>query len=252
MILVYIGYDEREDAAYQVCKRSILDHTPGDIAIVPINHRKLRQAGLFWREWRIDGTGQYWDSADGKPFSTQFSHTRFLTPWLARRDYPSAKWACFVDADFLFRRDLNELFAHADPSKALMCVQHDQTPTEKVKMDGMRQTSYGRKNWSSLMLFNLSANDRLTPECVSEADGGWLHRFGWLADSQIGALPREWNHLIGVSEEPPHVAAAHFTLGGPWFEEWPQSRFDREWLATHREVCHAQAAIAGAQRSAAQ
>lgn len=240
MMLFYIGCDEREKEAYEVCRRSILNHAP-DTVVVPLWHRQLRKQGLFWREWRIDGDGQYWDVTDGKPFSTQFSHSRFLTPHLARRDYPQAKWAAFVDCDFLFRRNVAELFAAAKPDCAVMCVKHDQPATGGKKMDGMRQTSYARKNWSSLMLFNVrhEANARLTTECVNEADGSWLHQFGWLNDDQIGALPRGWNHLVGIDDPANAVNAAHFTLGGPWFEEWPISRFDLEWLATHKQVRNA-------------
>lgn len=240
MMPVYIGWDEREEIAGRVCARSILHHTPGDVLVTPIKHRKLRHDGLFWREWRIGADGQYWDDKDGKPFSTQFSHSRFLTPYLAKRSYPTAQWAMFVDADFLFRRNVAELFALADPAKAVMCVWHDQPDTGGKKMDGMQQTRYRRKNWSSLMLFNLrhEANARLTPECVNEADGSWLHQFGWLTDDQIGALPGTWNHLVTIDDRD-DPAAVHFTLGGPWFDEWPQSRFDEEWRAVAREIRHA-------------
>lgn len=235
-MIIFIGCDERERDAYEVCRRSILNHTPGDLEILPIWHRDMRKRGLFWREWRIDADGQYWDDQDGRPFSTQFSHSRFLTCELAK----PAPWALFCDSDFLFRRNVAELFALADPTKAVMCVKHQQPDTGALKMDGCKQVSYPRKNWSSLMLFNLrhEANARLTTECVNEADGSWLHQFGWLSDDQIGALPGTWNHLVSIDPDN-NPSAAHFTLGGPWFEEWPASRFDAEWLATLREVRHA-------------
>jgi hypothetical protein len=240
MMLVYVGCDEREHEAYEVCRRSILNHCR-TATVMPLHHRKLRKAGLFWREWRIDADGQYWDDLDGKPFSTQFSHSRFLTPYLAKQEClsigPGPHWALFCDCDFLFRRDIGELLALADESKALMCVWHDQPDTGGRKMDGMQQTRYQRKNWSSLMLFNLhhEANARLTPECVNEADGSWLHQFGWLTDDQIGALPGTWNHLATIDEHD-DPAAVHFTLGGPWFDEWPQSRFDSEWTAVRSQI----------------
>lgn len=251
MIPVMVGFDEREEAAYEVCEESLVKHCT-NVAVMPLKHRTLRRQGLFWREWKIDADGQYWDEIDGKPFSTQFSHSRFLTPHLASRYFPDARWALFCDSDFLFRRNVADLFALADDSYAVMCVQHQQPDTGARKMDGMQQTRYARKNWSSLMLFNLRhpANLRLTPECVNEADGGWLHQFGWLNDAQIGALPPEWNHLATIGNHP-DPAAVHFTLGGPWFEEWPRSRFDAEWLATLGEV-HAQKAGISHARAAAE
>jgi lipopolysaccharide biosynthesis glycosyltransferase len=238
MMPVFIGWDEREDVVGRVCESSILRHANGGVILNPLQHRKLRHAGLFWREWRIGDDGQYWDDLDGKPFSTQFSHSRFLTPHLAKQT--GAQWAMFVDCDFLFRRDVAELFALADPTKALMCVKHQQPDTGARKMDGMKQIQYPRKNWSSLMLFNLhhEANARLTPECVNAADGSWLHQFGWLSDDQIGALPGTWNHLATIDSNDVDPASVHFTLGGPWFDEWPASKWDDEWVAV-RSSLHA-------------
>lgn len=241
MMPVYIGYDEREDLAYRVCRNSILAHTPGDVVVSPLRHRELRKRQLFWREWRVDADAQYWDVTDGKPFSTQFSHSRFLTPLVASEDFPAASWALFVDCDFLFRRNLAELFALADPAKAVMVVKHQQPDTGAMKMDGCKQVSYPRKNWSSLVLFNLkhSANERLTAECVNQADGSWLHQFSWLDDELIGELPADWNHLIAVNSPNDNPAAAHFTLGGPWFDAWPHSRFDAEWEDYAKDIRYA-------------
>ena len=72
----FIGWDEREGDAYRVCEHSLVRHATCDIAVHPIKHREMRRLGLFWREWRMDGDGQWWDQADGKPFSTEFAFTR--------------------------------------------------------------------------------------------------------------------------------------------------------------------------------
>jgi hypothetical protein len=82
--------------------------------------------------------------------STQFIYSRFFTPSLTG----FRGWALFCDCDFLWLADVAELFAFADATKALHCVQHDYRPTETTKMDGQIQTVYPRQNWSSLMLFN--------------------------------------------------------------------------------------------------
>ena len=107
----------------------------------------------------------------------------------------------FADCDILCRADIAELFDLADDRYALMCVQHDYTPTETVKMGSEIQTSYPRKNWSSLALWNCDhpAHRALTLAHLNQWSGRDLHRFRWLWDSQIGALPPAWNYLVGVS-----------------------------------------------------
>ena len=67
--------------------------------------------------------------------------------------------------------------------------------TEKIL--GQEQTQYGRKNWSSVMLFNNSMCKALTPQYVQEAHGLSLHQFKWVEDDLIGELEPEWNYLVG-------------------------------------------------------
>ena len=100
-----------------------------------------------------------------------------------------------------------------------------------MKMDGVVQTSYSRKNWSSVMLFNCDhpANRRLSLWDISNRKGRDLHAFYWLADSEIGDLPAEWNWLVGVQPKPEAPKIAHFTLGGPWFKDWPGAEHDELW-----------------------
>jgi hypothetical protein len=93
------------------------------------------------------------------------------------------------------------------------------------------QTKYPRKNWSSMMIFNNERCKALTPDYVNSAPGLDLHRFKWLDDSQIGSLPLEWNWLV---EEYPHKPAAkivHYTLGGPYFDEYRHCDYAEEWFA---------------------
>jgi hypothetical protein len=109
-----------------------------------------------------------------------------------------------------------------------MVVKHHYTPKSAVKMNDKVQTTYPKKNWSSLVLWNCEhpANKILTPALVNTASSAYLHQFKWLKDSDIGELDKTWNWLAGyyTGETP---KAIHYTDGGPWLgiagehsEEW--------------------------------
>jgi lipopolysaccharide biosynthesis glycosyltransferase len=216
---VYVGWDSREDIAYQVCKRSLEQHSSIPLQIIPIKQDDLRTRGLYWR-------------GPDALSSTEFSFTRFLTPYLA--GYTG--WAVFVDCDFLFRKDIAGLLDYRDPSKALYCVKHDYVPKETVKMDGQKQTQYPRKNWSSFMFINCGHEQiqTLTPDVVNSESGLYLHRFNWLTDDAIGSLPVTWNYLEGwhTAADCEDPNAVHFTRGGPWFEEYKNVEYASEWKVT--------------------
>lgn len=218
---VFIGWDSREDIAYQVAKFSLLRRASVPVTVTPIQQYEQRLKGNYWR-------------AKDKA-STEFSLTRFLTPFLAE-----SGWALFTDCDFLFMCDIKELFDQADPNKAVMCVHHDYKPSSMTKMDGQEQTVYPRKNWSSCFLINCDhpSNKNLTLKDVNEANPGYLHRFHWLADSEIGELHYTWNFLEGwyepFAEGKPKIV--HLTQGGPWFdpEQYPHLQevdYAEDWLA---------------------
>ncbi|KAI4329288.1 hypothetical protein L6164_021571 [Bauhinia variegata] len=217
---VFVGYDPAEDIAYEVCKYSILKRASIPVEIIPIKQSKLREKGLYWRE-------------RGKVESTEFSFTRFLTPYLAGYD----GWAVFVDCDFLYLADIKELGDLVDDKYAIMCVQHDYTPKETTKMDGAVQTVYPRKNWSSMVLYNCGhpKNRILTPDVVNAQTGAYLHRFQWLGDHDIGSIPFVWNFLVGhnnvvENDQSTFPKALHYTLGGPWFEAWKNCEFADLWI----------------------
>ncbi|KAF3795098.1 CDI protein [Nymphaea thermarum] len=217
---IFIGYDPREDQAYNVCKHSILKHASIPVEIRPIVQSELRKKNLYWRE-------------RGATESTEFSFSRFLTPFLAGFE----GWAMFVDCDFLYTTDIKELVDLIDDKYAVMCVHHDYAPKETTKMDGAIQTLYPRKNWSSMVLYNCGhpKNQVLTPEAVNTQTGAFLHRFMWLDDNEIGSIPFVWNFLVGhnhVDENDPKTfpKAIHYTLGGPWFEAWKDCEFGDLWL----------------------
>ena len=202
-IPVYVGYDSREDIAYQVCKHSIVRREPG-ATVKPLKQKNMRESGLYTRE--VD-----------KLASTEFTFTRFFIPHL--QNYQG--WAVFCDCDFLWTVPTTDLKQYCDPSKAVVVVQHDYTPAEGVKMDGQKQTVYPRKNWSSMVLWNCAhpKNKVLTPELLNKESGAFLHRFQWLNDEDIGSLPHNYNWLVGWYKEPkdgvPKIL--HWTEGGPWF-----------------------------------
>jgi hypothetical protein len=245
---VYIGYDPREHAAYMVCKSSLdrpLINKAGYTTPILLNTRQLRRDGDFDRPWRVDGKGQFHDERDGRPFSTEFSHSRFLVPHLAAKGRPAGKrgWALFVDCDFMFRVDAGLLLEHADPDKAIVVVkQPSQLVKDGVKMDGQVQQAYRRKLWSSLVLWNLDhpANVALVdhPELTNHMTGSELHSFSWLDDAQIGELPDEWNWIPGFT--PTFCTAApkavHWSFGGPWMQGYENEPYSEEWRARLREI----------------
>lgn len=231
----FIGYDSREAVCSDVAAHSILKRTKSPVSINYLKHRELRKAGLFVRPWQVDATTGNWrDQIDGKPFSTEFSHTRFLVPKLM--EYRG--WALFFDADMIFLSDIEKLFALRDESKAVMVVKHQQhVVKEYTKMDGREQLRYHRKNWSSFILWNCGhpLNRQITPEKVSFMPGLDLHTFSWLPDSAIGELPFGYNYISGVSPKLPAEAGnrpdvIHYTDGGPWFESCRDVPFSQFWM----------------------
>jgi hypothetical protein len=219
---IFIGYDIREDIAFQVCEYSILKHQP-TAEVIALKQKDLREAGTYTRS--IDPLS-----------STEFTFTRFLVPYLA--DYKG--WALFIDCDFVFVDDVKKLFDQADDKYAVMVVQHDYTPKEGLKMDGCKQLSYPRKNWSSAILWNCGhpANRQIDPDIVNTQTGQYLHRFQWLTDSEIGHLSPEWNWLAGWYSEPQDGSpkAIHYTEGGPWFKEYRRCEYHKVWKQNLREM----------------
>lgn len=215
---IYIGWDSREPIAYEVAKRTILEHASIPVNVKPIVLGELVENKAYTRE--VDPLA-----------STEFTYSRFFTPWLA--GYQG--WALFCDCDFLFFADVAGLLQYRDDSKAVCCVKHDYQPKHGVKMDGKVQTTYPRKNWSSFMVFNGDHPDvrALTPDVVNRVSPAHLHRFEWIGnDDDIGALDREWNFLVGEYDPPEAAPAAiHYTNGGPWFEQWTDCDFGDLWVA---------------------
>lgn len=214
-LTIYIGYDEREDIAAQVCKFSI--------------ERRLKHYAQvkFLRSKDIPAFTRPREPHQ----ATDFTYTRFLVPYLCG----FKGFSIFCDCDFLFVDDIGTIFQDIDLRDAVSVVQHPQyVPRSSVKMDGVPQAPMLRKNWASLMVFN---NEHphiatLTPEFVNTFPGRSLHQFGWLSDSHIGSLPLEWNCL----DQYYHLTkpkAIHYTDGGPWFEKYRNTFYSQQWINEH-------------------
>lgn len=229
---LFIGYDPREDEAYNVCVHSVKKRASIPVDIFPIKMADLKTQKLYTRP-TVKRNQQLWDMISDAPMSTEFAVSRFLTLHLSKTLSPQSPWAIFCDCDFLWLDDIAKLFALADPQYAVMCVKHVHVPPETVKMDNQAQVRYARKNWSSLMMFNVNhpANNALTVEAVNTLPGRDLHRFCWLTDEEIGALPETWNWLEGHSkkgDKPPSVI--HYTRGGPWFDHMKDCDYAKEYV----------------------
>lgn len=213
MIPIFIGYDPREAVAYHVCTNSIIRHASQPVAITPLALSNLHS----YTETHTDG-------------SNQFIYSRFLLPHLM--GYQG--WAIFMDGDMLLRADIAELWAMRDDSKAVMCVHHDYKTRATSKYLGSQNADYPRKNWSSVVLWNCAhpANRMVTPQFVEQSSGAQLHRFTWLADTLIGALPKAWNWLPDELGPNPDAKLLHWTLGTPCFHEYADAPMASEW---HRE-----------------
>lgn len=241
---IFIGYDSREAVASNVASHSITRHTQAETSIQLLKHRDLRKQGLFSRPWLIrPDSGDYEDLIDGRPFTTEFSHTRFLVPALMQ--YKG--WALFIDSDMIFLSDVKHLFKLCDERYAVQCVQHKHVPKEGApKMDGRLQNVYHRKNWSSLVLWNCGhpSNKKLTIEKVNHMKGGDLHAFSWLQNHEIGDLPATYNYISGVSPRMPSMNGKavlpdniHYTEGGPWFEGCADVPYADLWISEFEEWC---------------
>lgn len=229
---VFVGWDARERAAFEVCRHSIRSRTPA-ARVRALDEADLRGCGLYHRPKLPD---ERWDMPSAAPYATDFAFTRFLVPVLMR----GRGWALYCDCDVLFTRGLEALFALADPAKAVMVVPHRFPVREAAKMDGQPQAAYPRKWWSAVVLWNCG-HPANRPDATLARANAWpgreLHGFRWLADDEIGRLPPTWHWLEGYDAPPPEPPAAiHFTRGGPWFPDWGDVAYADLWRSEHARL----------------
>lgn len=227
---VWIGYDDREQEAFAVAVASLRRRMSRPVPVFCLRLGEAVRRGLYTRATTRRGA-QLWDDISHAPMSTEFAISRFLVPHLARQ--VGGEWALFMDCDMLVRADINGLFDACDPAMAVMVVKHEHAPPEGIKMDGVMQTVYARKNWSSVCAFNVAhpANRKLTPELVNALPGRDLHAFSWLADDEIGELDPRWNYLVGHTKGVSDPAIVHLTDGIPTMPGYEDCEYAEEWRA---------------------
>jgi hypothetical protein len=216
MLKIFIGWDSRFPEPADVLAHSLRKH-----ASIPLDIRYLKLPEL--------GLNRPHDPLA----STEFTYSRFLVPHLC--GYRGT--AIFMDNDMLCFSDVKEL-ADLDMSKyALRVVKHDYAPANTVKMYGCPQTSYPRKNWSSLMLMNCAKLTLWSKQVVETQTGAYLHRFQDIPDEQIGDLPPAWNVLDTMDAS---TRLIHYTNGGPWFEAYQDHPHAGVWQQAREEMRAAQ------------
>lgn len=215
---VFVGWDSREDIAFEVCKHTIRKYNP-NVEIIPIKQYQMREEGWYWRE-------------EDKKGSTEFTITRFLVPALSNYE----GYSVFMDCDMILRDDIEKILEQVDEENLVSCVQHDYTPETMIKMDGKRQHVYPRKNWSSVMVFNNEkCKEALNLHVVNEESPQNLHRMVWAGD-KVGSIDNEWNYLVGYYHNREWPKLIHYTDGGPWFKEYRDVEYGDLWKEELKEM----------------
>jgi hypothetical protein len=227
----FLGYDTKESEAFSVALHSIQRMEP-DLSVAGLHLPSLREAGWYTRPTsRRDG--RLWDDISEAYMATEHANSRFLTPFLADA---SQELALFTDCDILAFRPISEIAVEADDRYAVQVVKHHYQPKHGAKMDGQAQQLYARKNWSSVMLWNLRhpAHKRLTLDMVNGLPGRDLHRFCWLEDDEIGDLHPGWNWLVGHSSTEISPRIVHYTEGLPSMAGYDKCAYADNWFSMRR------------------
>lgn len=251
---VWMGYDPREDLAYQVARHSILSRTdPKEVDVIPLTLRNPVVQELLVRPIEVKD-GKLWCPISQAHMATEFAISRFVVPFIQQDG-----WCLFMDSDTVTFTDIRELFAQADDRYAVMCVKHLPrellfSSREFIKMDGQVQQFYVRKNWSSVMLINCyhPGMQRFTLKDLNERPGRDLHAFYWLKDEEIGELEHKWNVLVGVDDMNQQKCSGiwHYTLGAPFIPGWKAAPFDAVWNGARLAMDSDRACKTGAQEEA--
>lgn len=217
---IFIGYDPKMRVSWHTLAHSLIEKSSIPISLHPVNIKNYKS---FFNRKR-----------DPKQ-SNSFSFSRFCVPYLM--NYRGL--ALFMDSDMLIRYDIAVLLKEVEKenNKAVHVVKHDYSSKKSSKFHGKMNYNYPRKNWSSFVLWNCShpKNKILTPSFFNSASGLELHRFTWLSDDEIGELNIRWNWLVGdYNNTPNDVRNIHWSIGGPYFNEYKDVEFSEEWNLAHR------------------
>jgi lipopolysaccharide biosynthesis glycosyltransferase len=209
-INIIVGFDQREAIAFHVFCQSVLEKVSRPVRFLPL----VRGSLLEYQEKHSDG-------------SNSFTYSRFLCPYLM--GYKGH--AIYADGDMVCNGDIAELWDLRDASKAVQIIKHDYSTKANKKYFGNKNENYPRKNWSSVVIWNCehAKNRQLNPEFIDSKTGAFLHRFQWLDDGEIGALPIEWNWLATEYDANPDAKLIHYTLGTPCFREYQKSEMAEAW-----------------------
>jgi hypothetical protein len=214
MINLFAGHDIRESLGFHVFADSVLRR-----ATVPVSITPLASMGM--------GEG-----------SNAFTLSRFLVPKLM--GYQGH--AIFADAcDMLCLGDIAELDALFDPQFAVQVVKHPPYKTQhrtKYRCTSMEcpNLNYERKNWMSVAIFNCAHPAwRIDINELLPAD---LLGLRFLKDSEIGALPAEWNRLVDEGQEHEGGKVLHWTAGMPAFDYYTSAPAADLWHFARREMEH--------------
>lgn len=109
---------------------------------------------------------------------------------------------------------------------------------QNKKYLGNINENYPKKNWSSLILWNCKHPKHriLTPEFISNQSGADLHRFSWLAENEIGELPKDWNWLAIEYPVNDNAKPIHYTLGTPCFSDYKDTDMSIHWHETQARL----------------
>lgn len=218
MYNVVIGYDRDNRMPAYTLADSIMEQSSVPVTFTFLHRNMLK---MFTRKRSVHD-------------STDFSVSRFLTPYLSL--YKG--WSLYLDNDMIVRSDIAELFSLADSQYSVMCVKHNQIVESNTKFFGAEQYEYRLKNWSSVMLFNNERCKKLTVDYVNNAKGLDLHQFRWLrSEEEIGSLPLEWNYLVAnknQTDKSPKLI--HYTEGGPYFKETAECEYSDDWFDVYNRI----------------
>lgn len=212
MLRIFIGWDSRFPEPADVLAHSLRKHSS-----IPLDIRylKLDELGL--------------NRTHDPLASTEFTYSRFLVPHLCG----FRGKAMFLDNDMLCLGDVKELDDLDMTNFALRVVKHEYSPVNTVKMYGCPQTSYPRKNWSSMMLMDCAKLKLWSKEVVETQTGAYLHRFQDIEDAAIGEIPKTWNTLDWMDHT---TKLIHYTNGGPWFDAYRDHPHAAVWVQARDEM----------------
>lgn len=206
MLKIFIGWDSRFPESADVLRHSLVEHSsiPLDIRYLKLHELNLARP------------------PDPRA-STEFTYSRFLVPHLCGFKGK----AIFMDSDILCFADIKQLHDLDMGTLALRVVKHDHRPANTVKMYGCEQSTYPRKNWSSLMVMNCERLTLWSKAVVATQTGAFLHRFQGIPDERIGEIPDAWNSLDRMDDTTKMI---HYTNGGPWLEGYRDHPHAEVWF----------------------